>query len=385
MNTVLSNCPECGSDLRPGMLRCRECGTPVFNVEAIERNNVKQDSVADGVPSPEEPSAQRILCSPDDIDRYLLGAASRTTDSGDDRGFPPQSASTKNAARRALRATVSSRSGQKTMNGDGCRIQKDLPACGADVDTDHGSATESSGRVAGASNRRHTAPTAKWRVPGILGELIGAMILAVAFVMYITVPKTDPEAERQAAIWVVEHFGVVEVKTDDGIVKRYVAAEHLPEESFVITEIDLYGQEFDESELSFLPQLSQLHKLDLSKTGVGERGLKYVGKIPTLKTLHLRANKFSADAYKFLKNGHQIETCSVAGSKTFDDAAITTLSATMPNLRSFSCASTRVSDEGLKTLMSLKSLKQLTATKLNGSEPGISLLRAALPQCRIHS
>ena len=195
--------------------------------------------------------------------------------------------------------------------------------------------------------------------------------------------KVDPDKERAAAIWVVEHYGVVEVKSEDGEVKRYVAAEHLPATPFKITEINLYEQEFEENELSFLPELVHLEKIDISRTAVSDTGMRFIGKIPKLKSLQARAMNFSAESFRLLQNGKNIENCTVSGSKSVDDTILAVLVETMPNLKVFSCTSTSITDAGLKPLMQLKSMRKLTATKQNWSEPAVKQLREALPDCKI--
>lgn len=239
-----------------------------------------------------------------------------------------------------------------------------------------------------------TRRAVNWRAVSIVGGSLAGLMLAVFVTTQLsgTEPTTqaagnsfqvDSATERSAAVWVVQHFGVVTVRTEDGKTSRYVAAEHLPSEPFVVTEINLYGQEFDERELSFLPRLSNLIKVDFSKTDITDRGLAYVGRISGLKSLGLRGNKLSPDSYGLLRNGSHIETCSVSGSSAFDDAALASLSEAVPNLRTLSCGGTSVSPEGLQALMTMNSLKQLIATKNKLPDDVATKLRAALPGCTV--
>lgn len=193
----------------------------------------------------------------------------------------------------------------------------------------------------------------------------------------------DPEGERSAATWILAHYGVVTVKTESGAAKRYVAVEHLPAEPFTITEINLRSQEFDEGGLSFLPQLANLRKLDLSATTVGETGLKYVGQVPTLISLSIRGNRFSPESYRLLQNGDRILTCTVSGSRAFNDAAMDVMSQTMPNLRTLAVGGTGVSDEGLKAVSRIKSLRSFIASGTDVSDAAVEELQLALPDCSI--
>ncbi|GAB5443095.1 MAG: hypothetical protein Fues2KO_34440 [Fuerstiella sp.] len=193
----------------------------------------------------------------------------------------------------------------------------------------------------------------------------------------------DPEGERSAATWILAHYGVVTVKTESAAAKRYVAVEHLPAEPFTITEINLRGQEFDEGGLSFLPQLANLRKLDLSATTVGETGLKYVGQVPTLISLSMRGNRFSPESYRLLQNGDRILTCTVSGSRAFNDTALDVMSQTMPNLRTLAVGGTGVSDEGLKAVSRIKSLRSFIASGTDVSDAAVEELQLALPDCNI--
>ena len=105
------------------------------------------------------------------------------------------------------------------------------------------------------------------------------------------VTASEDYANRVAAEWVLEHFGVVTVKTQNGKPSRFVAVEHLPIRPFVITEINLYGQEFDETDLTLLTELDHLVALDLSRTRLTGAGLATVGEIQGLRKLYLRGNK----------------------------------------------------------------------------------------------
>ncbi|MCA9047922.1 MAG: hypothetical protein KDA89_04300 [Planctomycetaceae bacterium] len=231
------------------------------------------------------------------------------------------------------------------------------------------------------------------RVVGIVCGSVLATLMVAAFVTTASGRTTEPQAgrnpaigstaDRDAAVWVVRHYGVVTVKTDHGKTAKFVAEEHLPAEPFVVTEINLYGQEFDEGELSFLAQLSSLEKLDLSNTGVTTVAMQYAGAVSSLKALYLRGNNVSADLLRLLKNAQQYERCSVSGCDGFDDDAITVMAAIMPNLRVLGCTSTDISDAALAPLLTMKSLTSLMTANNDLSAESIDELTKALPKCKI--
>lgn len=251
--------------------------------------------------------------------------------------------------------------------------------------------SSSTGNSWQTTGRQQGFSSANWRAAGIVGGALVGLILIIAVAMQTSasqpvdtpVASGDMHAERAAAIWVVQHYGVVTVKPDDGGIMRCVAADYLPEGSFVVKEINLYDQEFDENELSCLTQLSALTRLDLSRTTVSDSGLRYVGQVKSLKSLSLRGTAVTAHSIRQLQNGDQIISCTVTGSKTFDDEAVHAVVEAMPNLQMFSCASTSVSEEGMKALTTLQSLTNLTVTHNNWSEEALAQLADTLPECRI--
>ena len=195
--------------------------------------------------------------------------------------------------------------------------------------------------------------------------------------------SAEDYANRVAAEWVVEHFGVVTIMTQSHSLKRFVAVEHLPVEPFVVTEVNLYGQEFNEADLEILTNLKHLVTLDVSRTGLTESGLATVGRIQGLKKLYLRGNRLQARAFQRLANGENIESCSVTANYAFDDAALSVLTDVMPNLTSFSCGSTPLTANSTDEFRQLASLKYLALTKAKWSDTEIDELKASLPECLI--
>lgn len=332
-----STCVCCGAALKRAMLRCRECGTSAVNPSQRNAapNSITKTVAAVGLP-----------------ESHQLTASEQAAGSQPIQVKP-------SAAHPQLPQTSTYRS--RRQSADSIAPPR--------------------------TQQRMKSASIRWRISGIVSLSVAALLLAIGFVMRtdpaIQTAAVNPGRERAAAIWVVQHYGVVEVRTNDGEVRRYVAAEHLPEEAFSITEINLYGQDFDERELAFLPELAHLEKIDISRTTISSTGMRYIGRVPTLKSLQLRVTNLSADAFRLLKNGPAIEKCSVSGSKTFDDAVLTAASETMPNLKVFSCTSTSITDNGIKALMKLKAMNKLIAAKNQWSDQALKQLQDALPNCTL--
>ena len=446
----LQECPQCGSELRPGMVRCRDCGQAV-NSELKTEIGGRQAVTSTGTdrltkatnsqPIDQKPSPIRRR-PPFSSTKLAIDAKSSTAskDQTPHANVPQDSmtgwsglvsletkqCSQKLSAREALlEAEAESRARKQKPQEEFAPRQPQVssPASPASeiiernqrsVVRQNSSAPPSalapavSPLVSSPSVNNRKKPLivknsgsqlrrpVNWRVLGILGGSIAGFIVAVTVATQVFSTERDPapiaatakrsadsELERAAATWVLAHYGVVTVKAEDGKNKRYVALEHLPAEPFTVTEINLYGQEFDEGGLSFLPQLADLRKLDLSATAVGKTGLNYVGRVTTLKSLSVRGNRCSPELYRLLQNGGQIQSCTVSGSKVFDDTAMDVISQTMPNLRTLSVGGTSVSDEGLNAASRLRSLSVLTISKLKVTDAAIKELQLALPACSI--
>lgn len=240
------------------------------------------------------------------------------------------------------------------------------------------------------SPRRSRPEWLSWRVIATSVGSLAGMILTVAIVLHLTgsavqTAGTDPSAspDRAAAEWVTDSFGVVGIRTADGQRERYVAKEHLPDEPFVVTEINLSGQEFDESDLAILNGLTSLERLDLSNTEVTDVALGYAGQAPALRRLYLRNTAVSAQGFRGWQNAEGIVSLSLSSNRQFDDSAIEELVQTLPNLTSLGITGTSVTDAGLKALGNLKELKTLYSPKGTVSEEGLQALAETLPECRI--
>jgi hypothetical protein len=385
-------CQKCGAEMRPGMLSCRACGTAknqknadTVDVDKTRRGRLAVNSTGTttSVKATESQPIQ-LKPSPDHARPPLSSKSSSCHENAGSVVVPRPHSSAKNPEpREGMPASQQPKQRKRVVE-----TQQDMALQRSLTPNQTVAASDTS--TSPNSPRKHQQSLLRnlnWRMTGIFASSIAGLFLAVIFAMRTTpakaTSKVDPDKERAAAIWVVEHYGVVQVKTDDGEVKRYVAAEHLPATPFKITEINLYEQEFDENELSFLPELVHLEKIDISRTAVSDTGMRFIGKIPKLKSLQARAMNFSAESFRLLQNGKNIENCTVSGSKSVDDTILAVLVETMPNLKVFSCTSTSITDAGLKPLMQLKSMRKLTATKQNWSEPAVKQLREALPDCKI--
>ena len=193
------------------------------------------------------------------------------------------------------------------------------------------------------------------------------------------------DVDRFAANWVVDHFGVVKVKTPDGDEARFVAKEHLPVERFVVTEINLKNQDLDESELHFLKHLRQLQTLDLSKTASSDIALKFALKAPKLSRLYLMGTNVTRQGFEQSGPKKQMFSLSVSLASGIDDLAVTAIAEKMPGLRFLSISSTNVSDRGLSDIAGLNHLRVLQMPQTNATKAGITTLAAALPDCDIRT
>lgn len=364
-------CHSCGATLKRAMLRCRECGT---TVETPSQRRSAQNGTGKTV------AAARVL-----HDTVQVAPGSN----GAFRNRTPRKTQVRAAPHRkqtAGKSVAGSNSAQSVQAANKANNKNERPR------THSAAATQKNLRS--SRSRQYIVPLAVTfcLAAAAGGAILKAQSLAPGSFLSAEESFNNPlattegsHADRAAAEWVLEHFGVVTVKTKDAPARKFVAIEHLPSNPFVVTEVNLYGQEFIEEDLEILTELTQLRLLDLSRTQLTESGLAIAGEIQGLKKLYLRGNKLKADAFRHLKNGDSIESCSVTANYVFDDASLSVLAEVMPNLTRFSCGSTAVTAKSAEEFKRLGKLEYLALKEVEWSAHEISKLKTSLPDCRIKS
>ncbi|MEZ6122150.1 MAG: hypothetical protein R3C49_03110 [Planctomycetaceae bacterium] len=325
------NCPVCGGELKMGMLSCREC-----QFRAQRPNPPKELSASTAVHRADTDTVEAVT---------------------------PESPHT-----------------QARMHNTQANSHSTSATNQPSVTTEPGGATSPTSQ---AQKPRSGSRQTLLKAAGLSLMVLLGTFGVVHATGVLSGHQPGPALERHAAEWVVDHFGVVEVRTEDGTIRRFVAREHLPAEPFVVTDINLYDQDIHEDDLWFLPKLSALTTLDLSGTSVSWTGIEYAGQAPQLKNLYLRRVDISGGAIRLLESADQLNKLSVSGSRKFCDADVAMIVTCMPRLKMLLCSGTQVTDEGLKALAALSQLRDLQISKTKTTAAGQASLAQALPKCRI--
>lgn len=149
---------------------------------------------------------------------------------------------------------------------------------------------------------------------------------------YLSTPSSDP---APAVERLVEKFG-----------RDFVGAPYYIGNSVSLTDVDL------------ISQLPSLQIVDFDDTGVTDRDLRVLKKLPRLRVLFLNSTSISSDGLAHLTES-SVETLHLQNCSKIDDSCVAVLS-------------------------QIQSLKDLYISRRDFSPAAIQLLESALPSCVIH-
>lgn len=167
----------------------------------------------------------------------------------------------------------------------------------------------------------------------------------------------DESPERQAARWVLDMGGSVDLELGDGSRFGVREAEGLPQSEFRVGGVDLQGNNSVTDEgLANLAQLQALVGLGLNGANISDAGLRQLARVPTLRLLDVADTQVTDDGLNAINAG-SLEVLILAG--------------------------TQVTDNGMRTLARCQRLRILDVRHTPVTESGIAALRAAVPACEI--
>lgn len=348
MTQATSNCPSCGSETRPGMIRCRECGRTRNG-----HSHATNDQPSTLVPPQPELATESIAT--------VLAANSTPRPHTRRSGGKP--------SRRKPTSDGSTKS-QKASKG-----------------------VNFSPKPKRAIPRKDVSQP--WYRRGVVIAaavvLTGATAIAVAMNtntnVIAPVQSTDDliplTPDRAAAIWVVENYGVVTVELESGDEAKFVAKQHLPNEPFSVTKIDLWHQPIDGNELAFLGNLPRLNSLDLSRTGITDAHMRFVARAKNLHRLSLRHTPITTAGFEQLPIYEDMFAFTASANRAFNDESLITITQKIPNVRTLLFTSTAVTDAGFANLNEVKSLRDVRFENVEISETVLAEFKKQRPRCRL--
>ena len=149
-----------------------------------------------------------------------------------------------------------------------------------------------------------------------------------------------------------------------------------------VTAIDLRRAKLTEDGMKVLKTLPGLWYLNMHFVDIGDQELAHLKAVSKLSELHLGpARKITDAGLKHLGAILTLETLHVDGASV-SDAGLAHLK-TLTNLQDLHLSDNAISDAGLEHLEVLKKLKSLHIFNTNVTAAGIAKLKKALPDCDI--
>lgn len=211
----------------------------------------------------------------------------------------------------------------------------------------------------------------------------------------------NAEANRKAALWVINHSGSVRIlkpgeKRPSNMISK---AEQLPDEQFQVVYVNLTNPKstLDREGLELLAELPKLEELLLDRkklqdehceilagcrslkvlaiphTQVSDVGLAALAPVTTLDRLHLAGcNAIDGSAFEKLHTLQTLQTLDLNQTGTTDSALKHI--ARFPILRSLSLSDTKVTDAGLQEIAPLTKLMTLTLDGTAVTDEGVGRL-----------
>lgn len=134
--------------------------------------------------------------------------------------------------------------------------------------------------------------------------------------------------------------------------------------------------------LKHLAGLTKLKYINASGTrNIKGSGLKYLSKLPNLRTLDMRCNKLDREAFMLLKSFKSLETLLLSASSVTDEDL--EFISSMENLKYITLHYTDITDGGLKYLSQLKALRYVSLHNTKTTKAGHTLLKQNHPDLKL--
>jgi formylglycine-generating enzyme required for sulfatase activity/WD40 repeat protein len=192
----------------------------------------------------------------------------------------------------------------------------------------------------------------------------------------VSASPIDYPAERQAAVWVVQH-GSVEIADEKGEIIATVTRQRpqLPEKSFVIVVVALSNADIDDAGLANLAHCQQIREAVLDgNPKVTAKGLTALQHSTRLRKLNVAGTAVGAGLGQALASWSELETLLAQGSQVDDDALKDIPE--LPRLQNLSLADTAITEEGLARVVErCPNLREISGETSSGSLPVAALKR----------
>ncbi|ADB16197.1 hypothetical protein Psta_1522 [Pirellula staleyi DSM 6068] len=140
-----------------------------------------------------------------------------------------------------------------------------------------------------------------------------------------------------------------------------------------LQQLDLSTTSADDSLLQVLPQLRQLETLDLSGTLVTGHDCPSLAGLTQLRELNLANTRFQPAAWRVINGLPKLEKLNL-GSTQVDDAWVIELCQRQPHLQLLGLSKTKVTDQSMSAIASLRLLETLYLEQVSITNQGVQQL-----------
>lgn len=173
----------------------------------------------------------------------------------------------------------------------------------------------------------------------------------------------------------------VEVLSIESNLKVSATTWEVPREWHQLYSLSLLGTQFGDEDVQRIQGLTNLERLDLSRTNITDAGLEGLSSLPNLSSLQLQGTQISDAGLVHLKKLTNLKHLDLSDTE-ITDAGLAQLRS-LRNLESLRLARTNVSDAGLQYLKHLENLKYLDLEATGVTTSGAANLEKSLPNAFI--
>ncbi|MBT4867255.1 MAG: protein kinase [Planctomycetaceae bacterium] len=194
---------------------------------------------------------------------------------------------------------------------------------------------------------------------------------------------TGLSVERQAAEWILQAGGSVDVLMDGEPIQNVETINSIPDAEFRVVSCGLSGCEsVNDIELANIAGLSAIHNLSLAQTTTSDTGLKHIRAFSALTSLLLAQTDITGEGLKQLSSMSQLVKLDLANTK-LGDADLAMLEP-LESLEFLGLLGTEITDASAPHLAQFTGLTFLDLYDTGFTVSGVTQLSKSLPNCRIN-
>lgn len=215
----------------------------------------------------------------------------------------------------------------------------------------------------------------------ILGRVLLSLLLAIVGVAWFSISYRFQQV-TEALRTIRAANGIIQIEDGGPDWLRSVIGDSRMILFDRVVRIDFHDAKCDDRMLRFVGEFTDLRELNLSSTGITDRGLDHLHGLRHLTRLHLRDTNVTDEGLSHLASLDGLDLLALSRT-SITDAGLAHLT-TLSKLTWLDLGDTAITDAGIVHLKLLTSLKSLSLGDTRVTEAGIQELKHALPTCTVH-